>query len=129
MVTFRLHKLVRDNYGRIYADNNQKPEFRLLRHEEHVKELAKKIVEEASELTRVSVQEMAGEIVDVEQALEDLKALCGIDDSAIAQAKQARLSKFGGFKQGRFIETLQLHDDDPWVEYYRKEPDRFTEIQ
>jgi hypothetical protein len=46
-------------------------------------------------------------------------------DSSVARKNEER----GGFTKAYYIGKLTLNADDPWVEYYRKEPKRFPEIK
>ncbi len=128
MPTFRLRKLVRDKFVAIYEDMGQKPVWRLLPRDEHTTALAAKVAEESQELVAAAPDKLASEIADIEQALDDLKALHGITEAEIAKIKRSKNKQKGGFAKGLYIDTLTLDENDPWVEYYRKEPKRFPEI-
>lgn len=128
MAKFRLNKLVRDKIVEDQLARGQKPKYHTLSRDEHIKALALKIAEEATELAKVPKEKLAGEIADVEQALDDLKTLSGVVPEAIEKAKTEKAQKNGAFKKGIFIDTLELQEDDPWNDYYRAEPDRFAEI-
>lgn len=129
MVVFALQKLVRDKLVEIYIGLGQKPRHHFLGKDDHKMHLAHKIVEEAKELSNASTDKMAEEIADVRQALDDLQYLYGISDTELARVMKAKKAKKGGFRKGLFIDRLELEDGDPWIEYYRKEPERFPEIQ
>jgi predicted house-cleaning noncanonical NTP pyrophosphatase (MazG superfamily) len=128
MAKFRLDKLVRDKIVEYQLSVGQKPTYSTLSHIEHIKALANKIAEEASELAKAPAEKLASEIADVEQALDDLKKISGIKPSVITAAKTEKRRKNGAFKKGLYIETLELDEDDPWTAYYRSEPDRFEEL-
>lgn len=117
---------------KIVADQlakGQKPTYHTLSPADHIKELAKKIAEEAGELATAPPQKLAEEIADVEQALDDLKTITGVDPAAVAKAKAAKLKKNGGFKKGIYVETIELAEADPWTAYYRTDPKRFKEVR
>ena len=128
MVKFQLDKLVRDKLLDTYYSLGQTPTYKILKANEHKQMLVEKIIEEASEIKHASDADLLSEIADVEQALADLKLVCGIDQSQLDKIVHAKLGKRGGFENATYIETLELEDNDPWVKYYRKNPERFPEI-
>ncbi len=128
MITFQLNKLVRDKFIGIYTDKEQKPTYRLLQSTELRQQLAGKLIEEAQELLAVEPEKVVDELADIQQVLDDLKKLHGVSDAELTAAQRTKLAQKGGFTKGVFIETLTLQDDDPWVDYYRQEPERFPEV-
>ncbi len=127
MTKFRLNKLVRDKLLSSYYELGEKPQYRILNHDEHISELARKVAEEANELASLSGHEIAEEVADIEQAIADLKVLSGIAQE-VSKIKQAKKRKRGGFKKGIYIETLEVKETDSWCNYYKKDPKRFPEI-
>jgi predicted house-cleaning noncanonical NTP pyrophosphatase (MazG superfamily) len=103
------------------------PHYRFLSKEEHRACLADKVVEEARELANTPPESIAEEISVVQQALDDLRRTYGISKVELNKVMRAKRIKSGGFGKGLFIESLDLKDGDPWIEYYRKEPERFHE--
>lgn len=130
MPKFVLNKLVRDGFRDEYKRSGQKAIYRELSLEEHKSQLIRKIVEEAQEinLASSSQEEVVKEIADIEQAIDDIAVLCDITKEQILVAKQKKYEKIDGFAVGTFVETIELADDDEWVEYYRKSPDIFPEV-
>ena len=57
-----------------------KPVYRQLSATEHKQELVHKIIEEAKEITQANPEEIAAEIADVQQALDDLRELYALKD-------------------------------------------------
>ena len=49
-------------------------------------------------------------------------------DDQVANAQHAKYDKKGGFLSGQFVEYLVLNKGDEWVDYYRREPDIFKEV-
>ena len=130
MPIFRLHKLVRDKLRAEYERTGQKATYIELSAEEYKNQLVKKIIEEVSEIkTDDSIDEITNEIADTQQAIDDLIVACGITNEKVKFTQQVRSNLKGGFAAGYFVETLELSDDDPWVEYYRKRPDVFPEVK
>lgn len=131
MPTFHFNKLVRGKLPEIYDGLNQKITFRRLIGKELLSQLRAKIVEEVSEIPIESDDRVAiiDEIGDAEQGLEDMKTLLKISDDEVEAARLEKLERKGGFTDGIFVETIELEDDDTWVDYYRKEPNKYPEVQ
>jgi len=128
MVIFELKKLVRDKFVEIFIAQGQVPHYRFLSKDEHRVYLADKVVEEARELANTPPDSITEEIGDVQQALDDLRRTYGITKAELDTVMRAKRAKSGGFGKGLFIESLDLKEGDPWIEYYRKEPERFHEV-
>lgn len=130
MPVFTFNKLVRDKFRKIYDELGQKITTRLLTKSQLKEEIRRKIIEEAEELPTADTKNdvVVGEIADIQQALVDLKRAYGIDDDEIRQAMDAKYEKKGGFRDGLFVETIELRDDDEWVEYYRQQPYKYPEV-
>jgi predicted house-cleaning noncanonical NTP pyrophosphatase (MazG superfamily) len=128
MVIFKLNKLVRDKFVDIYKATNQRPKYRTLQPEEHRQRLIDKVVEETQELYATPTEEVVQELADIQQALDDLRGMYHIPLAKLREVMRTKAQKKGTFRQGVLIEELELNDDDPWVEYYRKEPERFPEV-
>ena len=128
MPKFKLDKLVRDNLRNIYESIGQKASYRKLTTDEHKSQLVRKIIEEVQEIQITDpVSDITDEIADIRQVLDDLMDLYGITEEQVEVTKQKTYNKKGGFIKGTFVETLELADDDEWVNYYRKRPDLFPE--
>ena len=129
MLRFKFAKLVRDKIVDHQIASGAKPSFRYLSDSEHKKELVKKIIEEVKEITHANPDEVAAEIADVQQALDDLKSKYGLTDKDIEQAQKNKNDKSGAFKKGCYIDYVDINDDDKWVQYYRENADRYPEIK
>jgi len=128
MAKFRYGKLIRDKILPRQLASGAKPTHRRLKPDEHKQELVRKIAEEAQEIAQAEPAKVASEIADVQQALDDLKTLYNLTDTDIAKAQAAKKAKDGTFQQGIYVEDIELDDSDPWVTYYRQNPDRYPEI-
>lgn len=128
MIVFKLNKLVRDKFVDIYKSTNQRPKHRILDAAEHRQRLIEKVVEETKELHRTPEEGVVQELADIQQALDDLREMYHISLDQLQETMRVKAQKKGTFRRGVFIEELSLNDDDPWVEYYRKEPERFPEV-
>lgn len=129
MPIFRLDKLVRDGIVSDQLKIGQTPNYRQLGSDEHKRELIRKVVEEAGEMLDVlQVGDIKGELADVFEALETLMSLCDISVEDVAEARAAKKAKVGGFSEGLYVETLGVPEGDPWIGYYRREPERYKEL-
>ena len=129
MPKFKLNKLVRNKLREQYESDGQKAIYKKLSLSEHKLALKNKIIEEVSEIKLDDqLPNIISEIADVQQAIDDLKGLYNINSEQIDSVKKSKLDKKGGFAGGVFVETLELNDDDEWIDYYRKQPDIFPEI-
>ncbi len=130
MPVFTFNKLVRDKFRKLYDELGQKITTRPLTKSQLKEEIRKKIIEEAEELPTADAKndQVVSEIADIQQALDDLKHIYGINDDEVRQAMDAKYEKKGGFREGLFVETIELREDDEWVAYYRREPHKYPEI-
>ncbi|HEX8763434.1 MAG TPA: nucleoside triphosphate pyrophosphohydrolase [Candidatus Saccharimonadales bacterium] len=128
MPRFKLSKLVRDKIVDHQIKSGAKPSFRKLDPLEHKQELINKIIEEAQEILHSDSGQVAAEIADVQQALDDLKELCGLTDDEIMAAQKEKNDKNGAFKQGYFIDHIEIDEKDKWTAYYRENADRYPEV-
>lgn len=124
MLKFKFAKLVRDKIVDHQIASGAKPVYRQLGPEEHRRELVNKIIEEAAEITEASPEEIAAEIADAQQALDDLTERYGLTSKDIATAQLKKNDKNGTFKKGLFVEYVEVDENDKWAEYYRKKADR-----
>ena len=129
MPTFRFGKLVRDKIVDHQLASGAKPQYRKLSDAEHKQELIKKIVEESQEILHAGQDEIAAEIADVQQALDDLKEKLGLTSQDIAAAQQRKNEKNGAFKKGIYIDTVEVDESDNWVAHFRENAGRYPEIQ
>lgn len=127
MPKFRLGKLVRDKIVDLQIASGQKPIYRVADKEEHKHLLAAKLAEEVSEALAANPERAAEELADAQQALDDLAELLDVSKETLIKEQQAKNGKNGGFKRGVYVDSLELSDDDPWLNYYRSDPRRFPE--
>ena len=128
MPKFAFNKLVRDNIVDQQTASGARPAFRRLKTAEHKQQLVHKITEEAREILSAPPQELAAEIADVQQALDDLRQLMRVSADEVRAAQTKKNQKNGPFTQGLFVEYVEVAEDNPWVEYYRQNADRYPEI-
>jgi len=130
MPTFVFNKLVRDKLPLMYKDMNQKIISRILKGKALRVALKEKLIEEASEVPSLQTPhaDVVAELADVEQLLDDLKNEYAVTNEEVSLVKNQKLAKKGGFGGGVFVESIELSDNDEWVEYYRKDPIKYPEV-
>jgi predicted house-cleaning noncanonical NTP pyrophosphatase (MazG superfamily) len=128
MPTFILNKLVRDKLVDDFERMNQKASYRSLTREEHVEALKSKIIEEVKEIPADGeTEDLVTELADLQQVLDDLKVLMNVTDEQVDDVQWHKYDKKGGFLAGRYVTSIELQDDDPWLAYYRDHPELFPE--
>lgn len=116
--TFHLNKLVRDGIVPSMLKMAQKPVYRKLSEEERIAALKTKILEEGGEV----------DLPDLLEIIESLAEAEGKTFDEIREKQLTKRAKIGGFKEGTYVGTLTLEENDEWVKYYAAEPERFPEV-
>ena len=128
MPRFKLNKLVRDRIVEHQLKAGEKPRYRQLSKIEHREALINKIIEEIKELVDASAEDVAAEIADVQQALDDLIEQFNVDPKTVRIHQARKTKENGAFKKGIYVEYVDLDEKDPFTKYYRKDPERFPEL-
>ena len=102
------NKLVRDNIPEIIKQEKGEPKTRILKQEEYLKELFKKLAEEVREMTEAkqNKQELIKEIGDVYEIIDAIIDNCGLDKEEIMKLKSERKVERGGFEKKIFLESV-----------------------
>lgn len=129
MRSFLLNKLVRDGILPDMEANGQKVLYRTLNDEAYLKELARKLVEEAKEFKLESNEEALKELADLLEVIETLAGQLGSDFKGLRSIQAGRRQKSGGFADRTYVETVTLRDDDKWAGYYAADPIKFPEVK
>lgn len=130
MPTFRYAKLVRDNIPRFHEESGHTIKSKNLSGKELVRALAEKLHEEADEVDgALSREELVEEIADVQQIINDLCAVSSISIKELTHMINKKAARKGGFSKGAYIDTVTMPDEnDEWVAYCRKSPEKYPEI-
>jgi len=130
MPKFIFNKLVRDKLREEYVRLHHRATYRELGPGELIEKLQAKIIEEAKEIPVAGTpQEIAAELADIQQVIDDIAETQGITPEQIAQLQQQKFEKKGGFTGATFVDVLELDEDDEWTAYYRQSPEIFEEIK
>lgn len=129
MRKFRYGKLVRDRIPDSMRSLGERFESRALSEKEYLEELKKKILEEAGEMDVGDRDGLAGEIADVKEVLEAMVAAIGKTAEEIDAIRSAKNEKAGAFHERIYIDTVELPEGNPWIEYLAAHPERYPEIK
>lgn len=146
MPVFVLEKLVRNELLRLYREMEQDAAIRMLEDDDLIVALKNKFEEEVDELPgsddgsgaiaseladiRQVVINLAERKVDIAEAWAAVRSRYPtITDEEIEERRIEKNVKKGDFSEGVYIVTLALKDGDPWIEYYRREPDKYPEVE
>lgn len=129
MPKFRYDKLVRDKIPEYHENSGHTVEGRILGGVALRRALIGKLHEEVDEAGAApSKKKLTEEIADIRQILDDLCAKEGILEIDVKTAQAAKEERKGGFREGRYIETVTIPDEnDEWAQYCRKSPDKYPE--
>jgi len=98
------NKLIRDRILEIIEANKEKSSFRILNRKEYIKEIKKKILEEAKELIEAKGRkDIINEIVDVQELVDVLILESGLTKLQIQKQQKVKRKKRGGFKKRLFL--------------------------
>ncbi len=98
------NKLIRDRILEIIEANKEKSYFRILNKKEYIREIKKKILEEAKELIKAkNKKEIVNEIVDVQELIDVLMSESGLTKLQIQKQQKVKNRKRGGFKKRLFL--------------------------
>ena len=103
------NKLIRDDIPQIIKKNNQIATIRKLDDKEFVKELFKKLEEEAKEVVEAqgNKEELIKEISDVYEIIDNIIKLFSLDKTFILKTQEVRRDKKGSFKKKLFLESVE----------------------
>ncbi len=98
------NKLVRDKIIEIIESKGQKAEYRFLNDEEYLKELHKKLFEEANEFVEEDDKEELADLLEVIYAIANVKK---IDLAEVEKIRLQKRTKRGGFEKKIYLESVE----------------------
>ena len=100
----KYNKLIRDRILEIIKAAGERPHWRVLNKKEYLREIKKKILEEAKELTKAkNKKEVVNEIVDIQELIDVLVSELGLIKTEIKRQQKIKNKKRGGFKKRLFL--------------------------
>lgn len=128
MRKFRFDKLVRDKIPEDQRRVGAIVVGRVLDEEGYVEALKQKLVEESQEINPEDREESVKELADLQEVIDCLAEALGTDAATIAEIQAAKREEAGSFRDRQFVETVEVDEHDPWVEYYVANADRYPEV-
>jgi predicted house-cleaning noncanonical NTP pyrophosphatase (MazG superfamily) len=105
------NKLVRDKIPELIEANGERAKTRILALPEFLRELGRKIVEEADEVAEVAVDgdrdEVARQIADLIEATYTLAHMHSISPAEIDHVRRLKWAERGGFEKRIFLESTE----------------------
>lgn len=129
MRTFQYRKFIRDKILQSMLDMGEKPEWRELSDDDYAAALQDKLIEESAEIVLADKDKLVSELADLQEVLDCLADTKGITREEIVKAQAKKNDKVGSFKQRIFVEVTTLPDDNEWITYLQKHPERYPEIK
>ena len=100
----KYNKLIRDRILEIIKGARETPYWRVLNKREYLKEVKKKIAEEARELIKAkNKKEVINEIVDVQELIDVLISELGLTKLEIKKQQKVKNKNRGAFKKRLFL--------------------------
>jgi len=107
----KYNKLIRDKILEIIEEDGEIPFSKSLNKKEFLRELKKKILEEAKELIGARTKkEMINEIVDIQELLDTLISELKFKKSEINKKQKVKKQKRGGFKKKLFLIKTEKYE-------------------
>ena len=129
MRKFVFNKLVRDKIVEQQQKGGAKVEHRILDDREYLTALKAKLLEEASEMELEDEDKLVAELADLQEVIDCILETIGKSKKDVALAQAKKNDKAGSFKKRIYISSVTVQDEDPWVEYYQKNSDRYPEVK
>jgi len=100
----KYNKLIRDRILEIIKETGERPYWRILNKKDFLKEIKKKILEEAKELIESKNRKnIINEIVDIQELIDVLISELNLTKPQIKKQQKIKNRKRGGFKKRLFL--------------------------
>jgi len=96
-------KLIRDKIPEIIENAGGDYKIRVLNKKEFEKELKKKLIEEAKELSKAPEEKVLNELADVLELLKSISSFYKIDFKKVERKQIKKRKERGGFKKKLFL--------------------------
>lgn len=107
---------------------DQEPKYRILDDEDYLLALINKINEESEELQSAPADEAAKELADVYEVILNIAEYLGVTMEEVQSLADEKRARVGAFAKRAFIEHNSVKEDSEWVAKYRKQEDKYPEI-
>lgn len=128
--TFKIEKLVRDNYVNLMAQQNIFVHSHQLSQDMLSKSLKRKLLEEAEEVFEEEDKNLLQE--EMGDVLEVLYSLChfyGFSMDDIEKKRQEKTKQRGSFTKGTYVTSLTIDESNDHIHYFLDKPHIYPEIK
>lgn len=130
MIKFSCEKLSRDKTLETMKASNISTEHTIINNGPLLDALNKKLIEEALEVTQAKIKsEIISELADILEVIDALYKTHGINHEEVLEVKKTIKENRGGFEKGLYVKTIEMNDDNPWVQYFKKYPEKYPQIK
>jgi predicted house-cleaning noncanonical NTP pyrophosphatase (MazG superfamily) len=130
MAKFIANKLGRDKSLESLAKDGITSHYRYVSGHELRQALQRKLVEEAQEVHESKDhKEVIDELADVLEVIDGLCKAYDISMADVLKAKAEKLGRRGGFEIGFYLETFEIDENNPKINYFRASPHKYPEIK
>lgn len=129
---FQANKLIKDKMIEIFAKQGiQASTYIIDNQAEYEQMLKEKVVEEVYEatVTAKTTAKMMSEFVDAIEAIYTLCELHGITKEDIEKHRLEKAAEKGGYKSKIYCKTLEMDEDNPKLNHYLENSNRYPEIK
>jgi predicted house-cleaning noncanonical NTP pyrophosphatase (MazG superfamily) len=127
MRKFIFNKLVRDDIPEHMKTQGESVDVRQLTPEEYLRELIKKIGEEAVELASANNLKIE-EVADLQELLDCTAVALGITKEQVVEVQARKRAEYGSFIGRQYIYTVEVPDGNPWISHLEANPQRYPEV-
>jgi len=130
MTKFQLNKIVRDLIVQKSLEASMQVDYVRLEWEEAILELFNKLDEEFKELKKEKESNnRLKELVDIQAVVNALYTELWISKSDFDLLVEQKRQEIWGFDQKLYIKTLEMEQDNSRHAYYKKDPEKFPEVE
>jgi len=126
---FKFDKLVRDKVPDRMHKKNIHISYYAMDHDEYIRELKRKLLEEAEEVVEAnSKDDLIEELADVLEVVYALSVACEISLDQIEDIRNIKKENRGGFEKKIYSKYIEIDSDHKDIEYYLASPNKYQEI-
>lgn len=129
LLRFKCDKLIRDNI----AHNLQKKDItvyqHVMKHDEYLKALAAKLIEEAHEVVEAqNKEELTAELGDMLELIHTIVREHGINPDVLEKMRSAKRLLNGAFDGKAYCSHIESDESNPHVQYYVDRPKQYPQF-
>ncbi len=128
MRKFKFEKLVRDKIEKRIKSRGANVDSFVLDDKQYIEELKNKLLEETKEFVSAERKKLIEELADVQEVINYLLLTLDVDKEKLEEKQRAKIKERGSFNRRIYIRSVEVQNDDPWVDYYSSRPHKYPEV-